>query len=320
MTESTPPPVFPQPTRNQPLVFPPGLVDRRGLRLRPGSAVDVVAGVHLGHRGEVVGWLGDNGLQVLTDDDESVAVSPFDLERTDRSIEFSATMHRDVEEIDAPSTLLVITVGTHDLALADGVDPASVGLTERPDEPGTARQWTSICAQLAADVPADERTAWVANRFDAPIVGRVLREAALGPVIDRLCFVVTDQDPPHDDDTFAMADLLALWVEGTSALRQRDICEITDPIVLTHAPHVLDAVVHFVEPALRQRSVGVQRLAVERTGGTPAMGFGTLLAAMAAVGPNQVVRDIDVPRDQPLIEMDVADGHVFAGLRRSVDR
>lgn len=316
MPEATPPPKFPRPKRHQPVVFPPGLVDRRGLRLRPGSAVEVVAGTHLGHRGEVVGWLGDNGVQVLTDDDVSVAASPFDLERTDRAIEFSATMHRDIEEIDAPSTLLVITVGTHDLALATGVDPDSVGLTERPDDLGAARKWTTICAQLAAEVPPDERAAWVADHFDAPIVGRVLREAALGPVIDRLCFVVTDQDPPHEDDTYAMADLLGLWVTGTSALRQRDVREIADPIVLTHAPHVLDAVVHFVEPALRQRSSGVQRLAVERTGGTPAMGFGTLLAAMAAAGPNQVVRDIDVPRDQPLIEMDVADGHVFARLRQ----
>ncbi len=59
----------------------------------------------------------------------------------------------------------------------------------------------------------------------------------------------------------------------------------------------------------------MERVAVERTGGTPAMGFGTLLAALAAVGSTRVVRDIDVPFNQPLIEMDVASGHVLANFQ-----
>jgi hypothetical protein len=45
------------------------------------------------------------------------------------------------------------------------------------------------------------------------------------------------------------------------------------------------------------------------------MGFGTLLAALAAVGSTRVVRDIDVPFNQPLIEMDVASGHVLANFQ-----
>lgn len=308
---------LPMPNRNLPLVFPPGLVDRKGLRLRPGSAVDVVDGQHRGSRGEVVGWLGDRGVQVLAEDDESLAVNPFDLQRTDHKLDVSATMHRDIEEMDAPSTLLVITIGTRDLDLARGVDPVQAGLEVRPTGPATSRQWSEACARRVRDVPEPERADWVGRHFDAPIVGRVLREAALGPVVDSLTFVVTGQDPPHPDDTSSLAELLALWIGGTAAQRRRQVIQIAEPIVLTHAPHALDAVVHAMEPVLRERASGVQRIAVERTGGTPAMGFGTLLAAMAASRPGQIVRDIDVPFGQPLIEMDVTDGHVLAGLRRT---
>jgi len=297
------------------LRFPPGLVDREGLRLRPGSSVDVVGGAHAGAAGEVVGWVRGGFLEVLTGDDLLVTVHPFDLDRTDRELDLSATMHREIEEIDSPPTLLVATVGGSEIELAPGVEAADIGVDPALDDRWDRREWSVACLDRVRSLPEEDRAAWVGQHFEAPILGRVLREAALGATIDRLTMVATRQDSAHPDDSWAQAELLRLWVEGTGHLRTRTVTEITEPIVLHHAPHVVDAVLHFTRPGIEAQAAGMTRIAVKRTGGTPAMGFGVLLAAIAVERPDQTVRDIYVPEGQPLIEMDVDEGHVFAALR-----
>ncbi|MEJ5256131.1 MAG: hypothetical protein WHS89_12345 [Acidimicrobiales bacterium] len=305
--------------------FPPGLVDRRGFRLRPGSSVAVRTGPHAGLAGEVVAWAGDRGVEVLTDD-TLVTVDPFDLERTDSRLDAPTTIGLTVVEPEPVPTLLVVTVGNRDLVARPDSDsplPAPgdfpVDLHARRPSARTprtsARAWGEACIAALEQHPADERPGLVAEHLDAPIVGRVLREAALPAVLDRVVFVVTDQDPPHPDDTVAFGELLRLWVEATASTRDRPIRSIAPPIVLHHAPHVLQAVVHFVSEALVPLVAGVERIAVARSGGTPAMGFGTLLAALHAAGPDRTVRDIDIPIDQPIIEMDVGPGHPLHGLR-----
>jgi len=290
-------------------------VDREGLRLRPGSSVDVVGGPSQGAAGEIVGWLGGGGVEVLTTENQLIAVHPFDLDRSDRDLDVSATMHREVEEIDAPPTLLVATVGGSEIDYARGHDARTVGIDPDLEHRDGRLEWSEACLARASEVDHPERARWVAEHFDAPILGRVLREAALGPVIDRLTLVATRQEPPHSDDSWAQAELLRLWIEGSGHQRSRQVREITEPIVLRHAPHVVDAVLHFTQPGIEERARDVVRIAVKRTGGTPAMGFGVLLAAIAAERPEQTVRDIYVPEDQPIIEMDVDEGHVFAALR-----
>lgn len=305
------------PAESRTLRFPPGLVDREGLRLRPGSSVDVVGGPHLGSAGEVVGWVRGGNVEVLTSELLLITVSPFDLDRTDRDLDVSATMHREIEEIDAPRTLLVATVGGSEIEYLPGVDADAIGIDPQLDDERGRLAWSEACLARANEVPEPDRATWVARHFDAPILGRVLREAALGPTIDRLTMVATQQNPAHPDDSWAQAELLRLWVEGTDHQRSRSVLEITDPIILRHAPHVVDAVLHFTQPGITERAADVVRIAVKRTGGTPAMGFGILLAAIGAERPDQTVRDIHVPEDQPIIEMDVNDGHIFAGLRPS---
>lgn len=300
------------------LLFPPGLVDREGLRLRPGSSVSVVEGPEAGTAGEVVGWVAGGTVEILTGDGLLVTASPFDLDRTDRDLEVSATMHREVEEIDAPPTLLVATVGGSEIQLAAGMTHDTIDVDPTLDNQRGRLAWSVACLERATALPASARAEWVATHFDAPILGRVLREAALGPTIDRLTLVATRQDPAHPDDSWAQAELVRLWIEGSQHQRSRRILEITEPIVLHHAPHVVDAVLHFTRPGIVERATDVVRIAVKRTGGTPAMGFGVLLAAIAAEQPHQTVRDIYVPEHQPIIEMDVDEGHVFAGLRNAV--
>lgn len=308
------------PARPGALRFPPGLVDREGLRLRPGSSVDIVDGPNRGRSGEVVGWLGSGSVEILTGDHLLLTASPFDLDRTDRELDLSATMHREVVEIDAPPTLLVATVGGSEIEFASGVDEETIGIDPELDDRGGRLAWSLACLDRANEVADSDRAAWVADHFDAPILGRVLREAALGPTIDRLTMVATRQDPAHPDDSWAQAELLRLWVEGSGHQRSRQVAEITDPILLHHAPHVIDAVLHFTRPGIEARAADMVRIAIKRTGGTPAMGFGVLLAAIAAERPDQTVRDIYVPEGQPIIEMDVDEGHVFAGLRNPSTR
>ncbi|WP_208029697.1 hypothetical protein [Rhabdothermincola sediminis] len=306
--------------------FPPGLVDRRGFRLRPGSAVTVRTGAHAGLAGEVVAWAGDRGVEVLAGE-RLVTVDPFDLERTDARLDAPVTVGLTVVEPDPVPTLLVVTVGNRDLVArptGDSPFPPSgdFPVEHAPDGPPSARArrvsaraWGAACLAALERHREQDRAALVVEHLDAPIVGRVLREAALPAVLERLVFVVTDQDPAHPDDTVAFGELLRWWVEGSAFDRDRPIRSLEPPIVLHHAPHVLQAVVHFVSEALGPLVGGVQRVAVARSGGTPAMGFGSLLAALAVTGPEQVVRDIDVPLDQPIIEMDVGPGHPLHGLR-----
>ncbi|WP_334142937.1 hypothetical protein [Rhabdothermincola sp.] len=306
--------------------FPPGLVDRRGFRLRPGSAVAVRTGAHVGLSGEVVAWAGERGVEVLAGE-RLVSVDPSDLERTDARLDAPVTVGLTVLEPDPVPTLLVVTVGNRDLVPRATEDspfprPGDFPVEHTPGGPPSAsarrvsaRAWGAACLEVLERHPEHDRAVLVAEHLDAPIVGRVLREAALPAVLDRLVFVVTDQDPAHPDDTVAFGELLRWWVAGSAFDRDRPIRSVELPIVLHHAPHVLQTVVHVVSEALAPLVGGVQRVAVARSGGTPAMGFGTLLAALAVAGPEQVVRDIDVPLDQPIIEMDVGPGHPLHALR-----
>ena len=119
-----------------------------------------------------------------------------------------------------------------------------------------------------------------------------------------------------------MLPLLLEWMVGQGFMpgaddapeQARQVLEVAPPVVLQRSPHITDAVMAVVRRRLPELAGGCGRVAVVHAGGTPAMTYGTMLAAVAHSG--LPVRLVQVPEDrrtpggnvaQPLIEIDIAD-------------
>lgn len=295
---------------NQPIrIFPPGLVDANGRRLRLGSYVEfsVNGGTQ---RGEITGWAGPNrGVEVTTLEPEDViSIHPHLVLRVDEPNPEPLTIGWASVDDSDERVGLIVPLGSRDVTV-HGRHPT-----------GDTRQWA---AQLTSDFFGLEPTARrssVAAEIDMPILRRVLDEASLPAVIDILIFVVTDQTHPQPSDTASFAPLANLWLEslrytGDTTDDDRRHIKTTTTITLKGLPHILDSVVHQVSQDLASHLNDVDRVNCVIAGGTPAMMYGTVFAASRVLGPDKI-RTIQVPADwivdgepieQALIEMDVAD-------------
>ncbi len=287
-----------------PIDFPDGITDVTGRRLRPGSTVCVLRGPSAGGVGEVVGWGGRRGVEVLLDTDPPllIAVPARRLARVDREVE-SVTTGRQVVERSRRRVCLVVPIGAQDIQRRPGarlLPERSAYQSERETRQQVdARRWGEALEAALADLPDGDQVA--ARELDAPMVRRLLVEAALPARVQRLVLVVTDQTEPHVDDTAPFGRVLLRWLRGSGLLQVRPVVELAEPLVLREAPHVLDAVVAATRAELPRILAGCDRLAVVQAGGTPAMPFGVLLAA-ATAGID--ARHIQVPYGAPLIEVD----------------
>lgn len=303
MTEPNPP--------NRPVVeVPEGVVDRAGRRLRPGSVVRVPdADGHLaaGQLGEVVGYRGFVGVEVMTEDHDLRAWPPDHLVRVDPGSPIDAvTLGWFVVDEDPSPVAMVFPVGSREIQPTADLGPFPAPdryIVKRPmGSAVSARAWGQACLDAVAGLHPSNAAPIVARHLDAPMLRRVLVEASLPASVARLTLLVSDQDPPHDGDTAAFGQLLALWLVGTEAVRDRKVDHVGDPVVLRAAPHLLEPVIFAVREELPRIVGDAERLAIVQAGGTPAMSEGTLLAA--ALELERPVRHIQVPHNQPLVEAD----------------
>lgn len=289
---------------NRPAIeVPEGVVDRVGRRLRPGSTVSVPDG----RLGEVVGYRGFAGVEVLTTDDDLGAWPPDQLIRTEPGTPVdSVTLGWYVVDDDPTSVSVAFPVGGQDIQpgrdLGPFPPPNDFPVDRAMSRKVSARAWGEACLAAIDGLHPTNAAGLVASHLDAPILRRVLVEASLPERVRRLTLIVTDQDPPHPGDTRAFGDLLRLWLIGTASRRARQVDEVIEPLVLTEAPHLLEAVRFAVAGDLPRLLGDASRLVVVQTGGTPAMAVGTLLAAAMLL--ERPLRHVQVPENQPLVEAD----------------
>lgn len=295
-------------------LFPFGLVGGDGRRLRLGSYVALAAQPH--RHGEVTGWAGPvQGAEVFFHDTDTVeTIAPSELIRVDEEQADPMTVGWISVDDDTRPTLLVAPVGTRDLVTST-TQPGPFPTIDTRDVRGSIAAVGTVLRQYHAP----ERASLVARHFDAPMLRRVLDEATLPTAIRRLMFVATDQVRAQRSDTVGMAELLALWLEGRGHLDPdgdyRPIEELAVTAVITRLPHILDAVVHQVAPAIREAAADCERAVVAFAGGTPAMMYGCSIATSRQFGGAKT-RIAQIPQayeldgehiEQPLIEMDLAD-------------
>jgi len=288
-----------------PVEFPDGLKDNTGRRLRPGSAVCLTKGPFAGQLGEVVGYGGRRGIEVLLDTDPPrlVAIAARQLTRVDRPMPTVSTGRHVVERSDA-RVALVVPIGAQDVQQRPGtgrLPPAAEFASWRATRHQVdARRWGEALLHTLEQA-GDDADTLAATELTAPMLQRALIEAALPQRVSRLVLVVTDQDTPHVDDTAPFGNVLTYWLRGSGILDTRPVDDIAPPVVIRDAPHVLDAVIAATRTELPRILDGCNRLAIVQAGGTPAMPFGVLLAA-ATTGIR--TRHIQVPFQAPLIEID----------------
>ncbi|MEA2685752.1 MAG: hypothetical protein QOE93_947 [Actinomycetota bacterium] len=270
----------------------------------------VLAGPLAGRLAEVTGWGGVRGVEVLVPGGGDDAVDPAYLEvAAGAAVLQRSLVNLTVMEEPSMSTVLMHPVGGQEVVLRDLADP---GPFPHPDgfrsarangqTKVDARNWGLACLAALVDVGPANREAMVARWLTAPILERVLNEGLLPERVDRLCFVVTDQDPPRQDDTRAFGELLALWVAGMAHHRTRGVREVIDPVVLDRDPHLSDAVIDRVR-AEAGRVVGrCKRVVVVQAGGTPGMAVGiTFGMVLSRVGP---VSQLYVSNNGPVSTVD----------------
>ena len=171
---------------------------------------------------------------------------------------------------------------------------------------------------------------WVKEHLSAPILERVLIEAALPSQIETIFLVVTDQGNDRVDDTLHIGELLRLWIEANghlnvSAFLDEDRRWIKNIQIFTisHLPHVVDATLHQVMRLMPIAFSDDHRLAIASPGGTPATNTALLVAAvlysrtqskeLSEKSRGNLVRHIQVPGPnaqnqlQSLIEFDADD-------------
>lgn len=309
-------------------VFPAGLLGGDGRRIRPGSLVRLqFENAHV--MGEVTGWAGSRGVEVsLEDDPFLLTVQPHELFRVDAMLDDPVTTGTVIIDTDPRATVLVLPVGGRDVQVRVGVDEATAPVASLLDgapsaAPGSGRDlrgWAARCAETLAPLTEQERADVVFETFDMPMLRRVLDEAVLPAELQAVVPVVTDQTEPQRSDSANVPALIDAWLRGRGHIGRADasarpIIALGPTIAVRTLPFQLDAVVHQVAAGLRAVS-DAERAAVVVAGGTPAMMYGTLLAASARFGAANTV-SIQVPQDwqvggrsvvQPLVEMSLTDG------------
>jgi len=290
--------------------FPEGVTDADGRRLRPGSVVRVVSDGSI-PVAEVTGMSGDGRrVVVLTDGDpfEFFEVDPDDLRTVGARLDVPVTTGELVVQGDQERCTLVLPVGAQEVQLkvpgrpGPFPDPGEFRSERVTATKVNARWWGEALVTALEAMTPDERGEAAAEYLDAPILRRVLNEAAVPLEIDRVLLVATDQEPVHRDDTLPFASVIEEWLAAVRPRLRRRMTGDPATIVLRQAPHLLAAVEQQVEEALPSLVDRTDRLVVVAAGGTPAMTYGTMLAAMATGLP---VRHLQVPFDQPLVELDL---------------
>jgi len=288
------------------IYFPNGVVDRDGNRVRVGTTV-AMGGPWEGRRGEVVAFA-NRCLVVLLDgdDDEQVEIDPYLVSVEYGTTEQPASAGALVMDTSGARTTVLVPVGTRDLVMR----PLGTLLTPVPmvDDPSGTQRRPDIRAGWAAwaeKCGPDGLSAYVS--LAAPMVERVLRECLL-PEEVRVVFIATDQVEPHPQDTVSGAYLLERWVRyaATEGELGRSIAG-TEVVLLRRAPHIVGSVVAQLSPALQRLAADCDRFVVIASGGTPAMGFGAVVAAVRTGVP---VTHVQVPepvegRVQAIVEYDV---------------
>ncbi len=307
----------------QPIYFPPGVVERNGRRIRPGSVVqfkstyeDSMAPV----LGEVVGWCSD-GIIVVDDQDipNQYVINPIDCQLVDEHSLVSLTAGTYVVEFSDRPTSLIYPVGGRDV-LVDGQEFPRENLRE-------------ASRKLLVDLQKlnhSEAVGWVKEHLSAPILERVLVEAALPSQIETIFLVVTDQGLERVDDTLHVGELLRFWIEANGHLNstqyldeERRWIKCIDIFTINHLPHVVDATLHQVMRLMPIAFSDNHRLAIASPGGTPATNTALLVAAvlysrtqfkeLSESPRTNLVRHIHVPGPnaqnqlQSLIEFDADD-------------
>lgn len=307
-------------------IFPSGVLGGDGRRLRPGSRVEAIWNDER-VVGEVTGWGGRRGVEVSFDEEPwMVCFAPHELTRVDEHSDDALMAGVTIVDPDAPATAVIIPLGGRDLQYREGVEVlaelseiVAAAPTSAAGSGGSMRGWCEQLLEVVGTLATDEQARAIHELFDMPMLRRVLDEAVLPPSVDRLIAVVTDQDEPQASDTAGLVPLMELWLRGRGHLDDdppvRPIERITAPIRIGRLPFQLDAVVHQVRQSLSERLDGVTRASVVVAGGTPAMMYGTLIAADLDLGSSNVI-SVQVPQDwvvdgehrsQPLIEMSLAD-------------
>ena len=212
-------------------------------------------------------------------------------------------------------TALVFPVGSRDVALRSAEDPGTF-----PDPAAfqegdgdlrrRARAWGEACLASFAFRPEAEQRLAVRQHLDFPMLRRVLDEVPLGDVVNPLVFVVTDQDPPHPDDTKAFGELMRLWISSTLDVRRAVTVTMGSTIIIARDPHLFAPVFEVIAPRVPAIVNGCDEVVVVQAGGTPAMSFGAVLA-VALHGGGIPVRHLHVPPGGPVVE---------AGLPTLVER
>lgn len=309
-------------------VFPAGIIGGDGRRIRPGSLVRLTFG-DTEFRGEVTGWAGRRGVEVSLDADPYLlTVQPHELRRVDELLDDPMTTGTVIIDPDPRSTVIIVPIGGRDIQARIGLSPDSVALptlldgapSEHPGSGRDLRGWSSRCIEALESLDSDARAKAVFEAFDMPMLRRVLDEAVLPAVVLGVVPVVTDQVEPQASDSSNIPTLMDLWLGGRGHLNPSDstvrpVQSIGPVIAVRTLPYQLDAVVHQVADGL-SLVPPAERAAVVLAGGTPAMMYGSLLAAGARFGASNTV-SIQVPQDwrvkgrsvsQPLVEMSLVDG------------
>lgn len=302
----------PKPPRQQVVVrFPRGVVDCRGQRVRPGARVVPLEGRYAGTVGEVVGWGGQRGVEILVHGEvpDIVAVPANRLEVVPAGLLRPVAQSATVIEEPLVSVTIIHPVGGQDIQPLDRSDlgpfpsPAGYESDRRGQRKVDARRWGEACVAALADLADAEQARLAAAHLDAPMLRQVLDHAALPETVTRLVPVVTDQDPPHLDDTAAYGRLVELWLRGGAGQGIRRVAEVAAPIVIPRAPHLLGPVLEAIRPHVPDTVRGCAEVVVVQAGGTPSMTFGVLLAY--TLGSDGVpVRHVQVPHDGQLTEID----------------
>ena len=224
------------------------------------------------------------------------------------TLEDSAIVGEFIIQGDQDQCALLMPIGTQDLQQRWGAastllpDSRQFVSQRKTSARIDARHWGEALLQALQDLPSSERDKAAFEGLDAPMLRRAIEESAIPSQLKRIIFIASDQNPPHRDDTIFFANVLQHWIKGGKSVLNRQIIE--EPMVLTlrHAPHIVSAVTQQIEEQLSSSVIGCSRLVVVAAGGTPAMTYGTMFAALTTGIP---VRHIQVPLGQPVIEIDI---------------
>jgi|GEM_PF-2263573 len=312
---------------NEHILFPAGLVDRRGRRIRPGSLVtDEGVGPVL----EVTGFQAGRLLVIDAEAGVMRSVAYQSCERFDDDTRPRLTAGSFVVEYepdDRPTTL-VVPVGNRDLSVddlgwRDDLERSHRTRLPVPVGPEDFRAWSRALRSFLESLESTEALHWCRSHLRAPILDRVLAEAALPSELDRLVLVVTDQTTPHPNDTVDAAAVLSLYLEATGRVYGRGQVSTgrwirsVSTVVVRNMPHFLDTVLFDLDREIPAWFDGGARVAVVQAGGTPAVNTAILVGSMMfaterGLAPRSV-RHIQIPdvagdgSVQPPIEMDVDD-------------